>query len=228
MCDASHNGLWSVLEQLGREGLRPISFASRYLNAAERKYSTNELKMLAVVRIWGQKISEIVYSEVNSPQLLNGNNKKKTMFSWLTRWIDRIAPFDFMTEHMPGAKVGMADYLSRHPAGEAERISRYDNTLKLAKVTPINKSFDYRSETSPPINKSFDYRSETSRLKANIIRNSIVSDYSLQIQTSIATGWGLHCMWRNDSQSERWYLQIDGRQLEKQENSRSYYWVSNK
>ena len=96
------------------------------------------------------------------------------MFSWLTRWIDRIVPFDFMKEHMPGAKVGMADYLSRHPAGEAERISRYDNTLKLAKVTPINKSFDYRSETS--------------RLKANIIRNSIVSDYSLQIQASIATG----------------------------------------
>ena len=51
MCDASHNGLGAVLEQLGPERWRPISFASRYLNAAEKKYSTNDLEMLAVV--WG-------------------------------------------------------------------------------------------------------------------------------------------------------------------------------
>ena len=37
VCDASHNGLGADLEQLGREGWRPISFASRFLNAAEKK-----------------------------------------------------------------------------------------------------------------------------------------------------------------------------------------------
>ena len=40
VCDASHNECW-----------RPISFVSRYLNDAEKRYSTNELEMLAVV--WG-------------------------------------------------------------------------------------------------------------------------------------------------------------------------------
>ena len=49
VCDASHNGLGAVLEQLGSEGWQPISFASRFLNAAEDKYSTNELKMLAAL-----------------------------------------------------------------------------------------------------------------------------------------------------------------------------------
>ena len=59
ICDASHNGLEAVLEQLGTKGWRPISFASRFLNAAEKKYSTNELEMLAVV--WGPSISETTF-----------------------------------------------------------------------------------------------------------------------------------------------------------------------
>ena len=43
-CDASHDGLGSVLEQYNASGWHPISFASRYLNPAEKKYSTNELE----------------------------------------------------------------------------------------------------------------------------------------------------------------------------------------
>ena len=36
VCDASHNGLGAVFEQLTSDGWRPISFASRYLNEAEK------------------------------------------------------------------------------------------------------------------------------------------------------------------------------------------------
>ena len=50
VCDANHNGLEALLEQLGSQGWRPISFASRYLNDAKKRYSTNELETLAVVR----------------------------------------------------------------------------------------------------------------------------------------------------------------------------------
>ena len=46
VCDARNNGLWAVLEQLGSEGWRPISFASQFLNGVEKKYSTNELEVL--------------------------------------------------------------------------------------------------------------------------------------------------------------------------------------
>ena len=93
VCDASHNGLGAVLEQLGAEGWRPISFASRFLNAAEKKYSTNELEMLAVV--WGSEYFRnyifgrqftVVTDHKALVSLLNGNNKKnKTLFSRLTR-----------------------------------------------------------------------------------------------------------------------------------------------
>ena len=117
VCDASHNGLGAVLEQLGPEGWRPISFASRYLNEAEKKFSTNQLETLAVV--WGAEYFQnyilgrsflIVTDQKALISLLNGNNKKnKTMFSRLTRSLDRLIPFDFRIEHKPGAKIGLAD-----------------------------------------------------------------------------------------------------------------------
>ena len=49
-CDASHSGLGATLEQQRAEGdWVPIAFTSRYLNFQEKKYSTNELKLLAVL-----------------------------------------------------------------------------------------------------------------------------------------------------------------------------------
>ena len=140
VCDASHNGLGAALEQLGTEGWRPISFAFWFLNATEKKYSTNELEMLAVVwgseyfrnYIFGRKLT-VLTDHKALVSLLNGNNKKnKTMFSRLTRWFDRIIPSDFVIEHMPEAKIGLADCLSRHPVGEATRVSLYDNTFTVA------------------------------------------------------------------------------------------------
>ena len=49
-CDASHNGLGACLEQEIEPGVwAPTGFASRFLNNAETKYSTNELELLAIV-----------------------------------------------------------------------------------------------------------------------------------------------------------------------------------
>ena len=76
--------------------------------------------------------------------LLNGYNKKnKNMFSRLTRWIDRNIPFDFVIELMPGAKIGLEDFLSRHPVGKATRVSLYDNTFTVAKLQSITNSLGY-------------------------------------------------------------------------------------
>ena len=34
----------------------------------------------------------------------------------MNRWIEKILPFDFTIEHMAGAKMGLTDYISRHPS----------------------------------------------------------------------------------------------------------------
>ena len=49
-CDASHSGLGATLDQWSDQNeWVPIAFASRYLNSQEKKCSTNELELLAVV-----------------------------------------------------------------------------------------------------------------------------------------------------------------------------------
>ena len=49
-CEASHRDLGATLKQRTDEDeWVPIAFASRYLNAQEKNYSTNELELLAVV-----------------------------------------------------------------------------------------------------------------------------------------------------------------------------------
>ena len=47
--------------------------------------------------------------------VLKANRGNKTFFSRLTRWVDRLLPFEVEVTHVPGRTLGMADYLSRHP-----------------------------------------------------------------------------------------------------------------
>ena len=84
VCDANHNGLRGVLEKLGCERWRPISFACRFSNAVEKKFSTNGMELLAVV--WGSTVFRnyifgkhitVVTDHKALVTLLNGNNKKQ-------------------------------------------------------------------------------------------------------------------------------------------------------
>ena len=80
------------------------------------------------------------------------------MFSRLTRWLDRFIPFDFQVEHKPGAKIGLADYLSRHPSLDAQPVSTYDSMFTVAKISRIRSALGLETEAlskgrleSPPV-----------------------------------------------------------------------------
>ena len=47
--------------------------------------------------------------------VLRPNRGNKTFSTWLTRWIDRLFPFEFEVVHVAGSTLSVADYLSRHP-----------------------------------------------------------------------------------------------------------------
>ena len=84
----------------------------------------NELELLAVVwaiehfknYLCGTKF-QVVSDHKALATVLKRNKGNKTYSSRLTRWVDRVLPFDFEIFHAPERTIGIADfldYLSRH------------------------------------------------------------------------------------------------------------------
>ena len=68
------------------------------------------------------------------------NRANKSYNSPLTRWVDRLLPFDFSIDHLPGSKMGLVDYISRELQQKAVNISTYDEQLIVAKLDAIKRS----------------------------------------------------------------------------------------
>ena len=69
--------------------------------------------------------------------IMKEHRSNKSYNSRLTRWVDRLLSFDFNIEHLPGAKKGLVDYISRQPNQEAKVTNKYDEEFAVAIVTRI-------------------------------------------------------------------------------------------
>ena len=74
--------------------------------------------------------------------IMKEHRSNKSYNSRLTRWVDRLLPFQFDIEHLPGAKMGLVDYISRNPSQKAKKISTYDEEFIVAKLKLISKSIN--------------------------------------------------------------------------------------
>ena len=144
-CDASHLGLGASVEQDHWGIWKTVAFASRFLNVAELKYSTNELELLGLVwaldhfknYLLGKQFS-ILTDHKALIGALKDDKYTKTAQSRLTHWADKLPPFDFTVEHLPGKDMGFVDYLSRHPSGEPVPFSLDDEKFVIASVNQIS------------------------------------------------------------------------------------------
>ena len=149
-CDASHDGLGATLEQQNDEGMWvPNSFASRFLNAQEKKYSTNELELLAVVwavdRYKHYLLGTTFIIATDHKALttaLDVNKSNKTYQSRLTRWVDRFLPYQFKIVHIPGRDMSIVDYLSRDPFNDPWPESELDEKFVVATINSFHEAFD--------------------------------------------------------------------------------------
>ena len=147
-CDASRAGLGAALEQRSPTGWHTVAFAARFLNSNEESYSVNELELLGVV--WSveyfkyylfDKLFTIITDHRALLSIMKEHRSNKSYNSKLTRWIDRLLPFDFNIEHIPGEKMGLIDYISRQPNQEAKVTNKYDEEFAVAIITRIRDAF---------------------------------------------------------------------------------------
>ena len=154
--DASRSGLGAVLEQKTCNGWETISYASRFLNNAEEKYSINELELLGVV--WALEhfkhylLGHHFIIQTGHRALLSilKERTSKIHQSRLTRWYDRLLPFNFNIEHIPDTKMGLADYMSRNPSEPAKPPNEYDENFIIATIDIIRETLNILRKRGRP------------------------------------------------------------------------------
>ena len=130
--DASKTGLGIALWQKQRNNeLKPIAFASRYLNDAEKKYSIGELELLAVVwglerfrfHLYGKQLQLFSDHQALEP-LLKRNKANKQYSARLTRWLDRLNHFDISLKHTAGKEIKFTDFINSSPTKNYRKLRR--------------------------------------------------------------------------------------------------------
>ncbi|CAG9137969.1 unnamed protein product [Plutella xylostella] len=114
--DSSGYALGAVLLQGEGADERPIEYASRLLNGAEKNYNTTEREALAVVWAVGKFRGYIDGSEVvvrSDHQPLRWLMSLKSPSGRLARWALAIQEFNLRIEYTPGKANVIADTLSR-------------------------------------------------------------------------------------------------------------------
>ena len=179
ICDASKAGLGAVLQQQENGDWKPISFASRFLTELESKYSINELELLAIVwsveyfrsYVYGEPF-KIVSDHKTLASVLKGQKANKTYSSRLTRWVDRLLPYDFEVLHASGRTLGIADYLSRNPTKKSESSVNAKtlweewftiNVVSEMKNSVLSNQKAIRGGRQPITNENNDAESEGTR-----------------------------------------------------------------
>ncbi|GFY01371.1 retrovirus-related Pol polyprotein from transposon opus [Trichonephila clavipes] len=117
--DASGVGIGAVLQQ----NQKPIAFASRTLNKAERNYTVTERECLAVIwalnkfkTYFGPLPVKVITDHAALTKLTNGKNLSSRMI----RWALKLSEFNIEWEHRPGVQNVVADVLSRNPVDSVE------------------------------------------------------------------------------------------------------------
>ena len=130
--DASKKGLGAVLSQVGEDGKeRPVAFASRTLNKAEKNYTTHKLEFLALKWSITDRFHEYLYG--STFEVFTDNNPLSYVLSSAKldatgqRWIASLqGPYNFKIHYKPGRLNQVADALSRIDRDETETLTELE------------------------------------------------------------------------------------------------------
>ena len=68
------------------------------------------------------------------------NRAKRAFISRLTKWVDRLLPFNFSNDQLPGSKTVLVIFILRELQQESVKMSTYDEQIIVAKLDAIKRS----------------------------------------------------------------------------------------
>ncbi|CAD7013666.1 unnamed protein product [Ceratitis capitata] len=118
--DASIDGYGAVLFQKFPDDnkLHPIYYMSKKTSDAERKYSSYELEILAVIaalekfRVY---LLGLHFKLVTDCNAFTKTLEKKELSTRVARWVLRLQEYDYQVEHRSGLRMKHVDAFSRYP-----------------------------------------------------------------------------------------------------------------
>ena len=116
----------AVLAQVQEGKERAICYASRTLSRAQSKYSPTRRELLALVtftRHFRHYLLGRKFTIVTDHSALQWLHNFKYPDGIITRWIEKLAAFDYDVRHRPGKPIGHADSLSRIPPASANGVA---------------------------------------------------------------------------------------------------------
>jgi len=115
--DACKFAMGATLQQDQGKGLQPVAFRSKKFSPAERNYDVREREFFGLVDAcshWRHYLhSEQPFKLLTDHDSLKYFKSQPNLGGRLTRWIDKMAEFDYTIEHIAGTKNVVADALSR-------------------------------------------------------------------------------------------------------------------
>ena len=143
--DASDFAVGAVLQQDFGRGLQPVAYTSHKLTDAERRYPTHDREMLAIINMLGEWRTYLHGRQPFIIRIRTDHNSlqyfmtQQTMSPRQSRWLDKLADFDFKIEYIRGPANIVADALSRrvdyHDGTPAGHIS--DQLLKAFELNGV-------------------------------------------------------------------------------------------
>jgi hypothetical protein len=122
--DASGFAVGASLSQMTDQGLQPVAFMSKKMNAAQRNYSVHEWELLAVMEalkawrcyVYGSATPIDIYTDHHSLQWIS---TQPNLSARQCRWVEQLQEYSFKIHHLAGDRNVVADALSRRSDYEA-------------------------------------------------------------------------------------------------------------
>ena len=155
--DASGKGLGAVLLQYQEGDLRVISYGSRTLTLAEKKYHSPKLEVLEVKWAVCNQFKDYLYYAPHF-HIYTDNNPVTYIISTgrLTatgqRWVNELAEFSFSLHYKSGKQDPIADTLSRtSEQTHLEHIQSCTETVPVEMVKALLDRSDLTQENQEPV-----------------------------------------------------------------------------